>query len=197
MTGLLLALGFATAVQQSAHPPSVTNIDAVSVAKAFRLPHRGRTSSKIEVVNAYELSLPEGRRIVASHSGGFLPVEITLDNGDCYLIQADYIDGGFHNGTLSPRMCSKDWPDAKGEPPIPPRSGITLAGQSWGYSAWRDDRTGTTTVVDGWAHADPLILSIDTVGIGAMRGPDSPGGEISLVGRLDGRPAFVTVLYYP
>ena len=199
MIALPLAMVLAAVSPQSGQGPTLTSIEPEHVASAFHVRTQAHDKPKIEVVNAYEIRLPDHRRIVDLHSGGFLPVEITLDDGTCFLIEAEYVGGGFRNGKISQRACFGGWPNDRANVSLPPRPGLSLAGKAWGYIAWRDDKTGVTTLVDTNSKGHPVIFDagMEVVGMGAMRGPDSPGGEISLVGLLNGKPALVTVLYHP
>ncbi|RYF41993.1 MAG: hypothetical protein EOO38_20165 [Cytophagaceae bacterium] len=179
--------------------PTLTSIELSQALAAFHIRTQSVNAPKFEVVNAYEIHLPDHRRIVGLHCCGFLPVEITLDDESCFLIDAEYIDGVFKNGKIVQKSCSAPRPSSEADLPAPPHLDMSLAGRAWGYVAWRDNKSGTTTVVDESSKDHPAIFDIGmaVVGMGVMRGPDTPGGEISLLGQLNGKPALVTVLYRP
>ena len=165
----------------------------IHVDPAYR---RGAAVGHAKVVGAFAIAETSKTHVVAAWSPGFLPVTLSLNDGRCYSFQADYEGGTLSNGRLSKVGC--EGRRKFDEPPLPaPPSGrsLQLIGTAWGYGAWVDDRAKTTIVTaPGATTFQPLITAqMTSSAIMAMNGPDWPGGNVTLVGKVKGRLTVVTL----
>ena len=157
---------------------------------------RGSAVGHAKVVGAFAIAETSKAHVVAAWSPGFLPVNLSLSDGRCYVLQADYEGGTLSNGRLSKVGC--EGRRKFDEPPLPaPPSGrsLRLIGTAWGYGAWVDDRAKTTIVTaPGATTFQPLITAqMTSSAIMAMNGPDWPGGNVTLVGKVKGQLTVVTL----
>lgn len=147
------------------------------------------------VVGAYTIADTSRARFVDAWGPGYLPLNLKRSDGRCFALGADYVGGRLSNARLRPIGC-----DARRrveEPGAAPPAGSTLRpiGTAWGYSAWRDAKAGETLVTRPWAKTfDPFFaIRMEVVAIAAMNGPDWPGGNMTLAGRIDGRLTIVVL----
>lgn len=194
----MLLLGLALKAQSPADKPYLTQPDPQIAASNFQVVNGRGEHSTIKIENLYLIHFPGHRHVAAQYGDGYMNVAIADNTGACYEIEANPFRDKFLDGKITPRACLK-WPKKPGDPPPPPHPGMILVARSWGYDAWRDDRTGVTTVVDEWANGHPIAFKVNmiVVGMGAIRGPDTPGGEMSFSGELKGQSALVTISYNP
>jgi hypothetical protein len=180
--------------------PTISIVDAGQFASAFfanpsyeSMPD-GRKAT-LRIINAYELHLPRGRRVVATNGPAYLPVTVKLDDGSCFTITANYMGGRFASGSIAPSDCGREIPRVGPVPHTPPVAGGTRLGLSWGFALWSDPKTGGAVVSDGWQAYSQVLMStrMKAVGINAMRGVDTPDADVSLTGTLAGRTLIVTV----
>ena len=187
------------AVPSDPSAPSLARIPDAAVSNVFRVDptyKRGLAVGRAKVVGAFAIAETSKAHVVAAWSPGFLPVTISLSDGRCYVLQADYEGGTLSNGRLSKVGCEGRL--KFDEPPLPaPPSGrsLRLIGTAWGYGAWVDDRAKTTIVTaPGATTFQPLITAqMTSSAIMAMNGPDWPGGNVTLVGKVKGRLTVVTL----
>lgn len=186
---------FATPPEPNA--PALTRVPDATLSSLFRVDpaYRRAAAAHANVVGAFAVVEPADTHLVAAWSPGFLPVTLSFSNGRCYSLEADYVGGTLSNGRLTQVTC--EGRQSFEEPPAPPPSGrsLRLVGSAWGYGAWADDRTGTTIVTAPHAKTfEPLFTArMESRAIMAMNGPDWLGGNVTLVGRIDGRPMVVTL----
>lgn len=151
--------------------------------------------AKVKVVGAFAVDEPRGTRLVDAWSPGFLPVWLAFSDGRCFLLSADYEHGTLSNGRLN-RVSCEGKKTVQGEPPPKPNHpSLRLLSTSWGYSAWADARTGTLTVTVPYQKTFvPLFTTrMKATAMMAMNSPDAPFGNVTLVGKINGRPTVVTL----
>ena len=188
--------GIATPADLAA--PTLTRIPDATLSGLFRVDpnyQRGTSTGHVKVVGVFEVVETQKRHLVAAWSPGFLPVTLSFSDGQCYTLQADYTGGTLSNGRLNKVDC-EGRRQVDERPPSQPRGNILkFIGSAWGYGAWADDRAGTTLITAPHAKAfQPLFTAqMATSAIMAMNGPDYPGGNVTLVGRVCGRLTVVTL----
>jgi len=119
-----------------------------------------------------------------------------LSYGRCYVLQANYGGGTLSNGRLSKSGC--DGQRNANEPSFPsppPGRSLRVIGSAWGYGAWADDEARTTIITPpGATTFQPLFTTqMTSTAIMAMNSPDSPGGNVTLVGKINDRLTVVTL----
>jgi hypothetical protein len=72
---------------------------------------------------------------------------------------------------------------------------LRFIGAAWGYAAWADEEAKITTITaPGATTFQPLFTAqMETIAIMAMNGPDWPGGNVTLVGKINDRLTVVTL----
>lgn len=200
---LLLATGSGAKVpaQKSGQPesggPRVTQIPAARIEPQFAVApaYQRADHAHVRVVGAFTIAPPPHTRLLAAWSLGFLPITLSFSDGRCYVLTADYLGGALSNGRLAPSKC--DGRPAASPPRSAPPAGSALrfGGMSWGYAAWINDRMGTTIVTAPYSKTfQPLFTArFPVAAIMAMNGPDSPTGNVTLVGPVAGRLTVVTL----
>lgn len=178
--------------------PILTRIPDTTLSSLFRVDpdyKRGVSPGHVKVVGAFEIAETQKRHFVAAWSPGFLPVTLSFDDGRCYSLQADYTGGTLSNGRMSKVGCTDRQTNEQAPFSPPPGSRLRFVGSAWGYGAWASDRAGTTLVTAPYAKIfQPLFTAqMSTSAIMAMNGPDFPGGNVTLVGRVGGRLTIVTL----
>ncbi|MHB8285634.1 MAG: hypothetical protein ACYDD1_13270 [Caulobacteraceae bacterium] len=165
--------------------------DLVGVNPAYS--HASAAAAR--VIGAFELTEPAGLHLTAAWSPGFLPVHLSFSDGRCFSLAADYF-GTLSNGRLEEIKCDTPHSPIRMLEPEPPKSPhrLRLVGSSWGYNAWADDVVGTTIITASGPKNETLFRThLATQAIMAMNGPDSAGGDMTLVGRSDNRLIVVTL----
>ena len=176
--------------------PALTRLDDATLQPLFRIdpayPRAAMASAK--VVGAFAVAEPRGTHLVTAWAPGFLPVTLSFSDGRCFALGADYTGGRLANGRLA-RVACIDRPRPEPSPAPPPGRLLRLVGAAWGYGAWTDMRAETTVVTAPNATTfQPLFTArMATDAIAAMNGPDWPGGNITLVGRIGRRLTVVTL----
>lgn len=151
---------------------------------------------RVKVVGAFAIAETSKSNVVAAWSPGFLPVTLSFSDGRCYSFQADYEGSTLSNGRLSKVQCEGRQKFAEPALPLPPPGrALRWIGTAWGYGAWADDRARTTIVTaPGATTFQPLFTAqMTSTAIMAMNSPDSPGGNVTLVGRIKGQLTVVTL----
>jgi hypothetical protein len=187
------------AVPSDLSAPALTRIPDTTVSNVFRVDPaytRGSAVGHAKVVGAFAIAETSKSHVVAAWSTGFLPVTVSLSDGRCYVLEADYEGGTLSNGRLSKTGC--EGPRSLYEPAAPPapaNRSLRFIGAAWGYSAWVDDRAKVTIVTaPGTAIFKPLFTAqMTSTVIMAMSSPDSPSGNVTLVGKIRGRLTIVTL----
>lgn len=111
---------------------------------------RGSAVGHAKVVGAFAIAETSKAHVVAAWSPGFLPVTLSLSDGNCYVLQANYEGGTLSNGRLSRAECEgQRKSDDPSPPPPPPGRSLRFIGTAWGYGAWADDQAKTTIVTAG------------------------------------------------
>jgi len=157
---------------------------------------RGSAVGHAKVVGAFAIAETSKTHVVAAWSPGFLPVTLSLSDGRCYVLQANYEGGTLSNGRLSKSRC--DGQRNANEPSFPsppPGRSLRFIGSAWGYGAWADDEAKTTIITaPGATTFQPLFTAqMMSIAIMAMNSPDSPGGNVTLVGKVKGRLTVATL----
>ncbi|MBB4153349.1 hypothetical protein GGQ80_001251 [Sphingomonas jinjuensis] len=184
----------ADAARRDASAPTVRHVDEQQIAGRFAISPRysRRLTARLSVVGAYELVLPANLALVRAWSPGFRPVAMTFSDGVCRTFEADYIHT-LKNRRLSP-TCAFN-PPVDGAPITVRREGMRLVSSAWGFQAWADDTHERTVLTIAGRPADePLFdASMAVTSMIAMRDPHGVGGDITLVGTINGKPMIVTV----
>lgn len=179
--------------------PSLARISDTAVSSLIHVDaayKRGFAVGHAKVVGSFAIAETRKAHLVAAWSPGFLPVWLSFSDGRCYLLQADYDGGTLSNGRLSKTGCEgRRKFDEPALPPAPPGLSLRYIGAPWGYGAWADDRAKTTIITaPGATTFQPLFTAkFTTIAIMAMNSPDSPGGDVTLVGKTKGRLMIVTL----
>jgi hypothetical protein len=187
------------AVPSDPGAPPLTRIADTVVSSLIHVDptyRRGSAVGHAKVVGAFAIAETSKVQVVAAWSSGFLPVTLSLSDGRCYSLQADYKGGTLSNGRLRTVGCEEQRTSDEPMPPAPPSNhALRLIGTAWGYGAWVDDRTKTTIVTaPGATTFQPLFTAqMTSSAIMAMNGPDWPGGNVTLVGKIKGRLTVVTL----
>lgn len=148
-----------------------------------------------KVVGVFAIAEPAGTHLVSVWAAAFLPVLLTFSDGRCFSFSADYEGGTLSNGALRRADCEHRSFAEEVSPKPPAGRSLRLIGSSWSYAAWADDRTHTTIVTVPFSRTfRPFFVAhMRTDAIAAMNGPDTPGGDVTLVGRVDGWLMAVTL----
>jgi hypothetical protein len=179
--------------------PLLTRIPDAAVSSLIHADptyRRGSAVGHAKVVGAFAIAETSKAHVVEAWSPGFLPVTLSLSDGRCYSLQADYEGGTLSNGRLRKVGCEgRRKFDEPTLPAPPPGRSLRLIGTAWGYRAWADDRSTTTIVTAPGAKTfQPLFTAqLTTSAIMAMNGPDWPGGNVTLVGKMKRRLTIVTL----
>lgn len=187
------------AVAKPADPgiPRLRARDPVTIRQRIRLlpGYANAAKAQVKLVGAYTVDEPRGARFVDAWALGFLPVHLKRSDGICFDFGAQYVGGALSEGRLRPIGC-----DAKRiveKPRVEPPQGAALdyISTAWGYSAWRDAKAAETLVTPPSAKTfDPLFaIRMDVFAIAAMNGPDWLGGNVTLVGRLNGQLTIIVL----
>ena len=188
----------AVAIPTDLNAPVLSRIPDATLAKLFR-PNpnykRGVATAHVKVVGAYEIAESDKRRLNAAWSPGYLPVTLSFSDGHCYSFEANYNGGTLSYARLNETQCAGRPSDEEPPSSPPPGNHLKYVGAAWGYAAWRDDPAHTTIVTAPYAKTwQPLFRAeMATMGIMAMNGPDYPGGNVTLVGKINGRLTLVTL----
>ena len=186
------------AVSTDPDAPILTRIPDSTLSTLFHVDRdyiRGASTGRVKVVGAFEIAETQKQHVIAAWSPGFLPITLSFNDGQCYSLQADYTGGTLSKGRLRKVGCDRRQTDEQAPSSPPPGSHLRFVGVAWGYGAWADDRGGITFVTAPYAKTfQPLFTAqMSTSAIMAMNGPDYPGGNVTLVGRVGGRLTVVTL----
>lgn len=175
--------------------PSFTRIPDAKLADRFHVVPSYTRPSHVKVVGAFAVEVPQYTHFVSAWSPGFLPVTLAFSDGRCFSLAADYVGGTLSNGRLNRVSCERSRPAVAPPVSLPPNKSLQLVGSAWGYDAWNDPRSGTTFVTVPFSKSfQPFFTAhMATSAIMAMNGPDWPGGNVTLVGKVDGRLTIVTL----
>ncbi len=178
--------------------PALTRLPNNALADRFAIVpgyRRGASTGHVKVVGAFEIKETDKRHLVAAWSAGFLPVTLSFDDGACYSLQADYVGSTLSNGRMSRITCDERRVTSETPAPAPAGSGLAFIDSAWSYAAWADKQAGTTIVTAPYTDSFKRLFTaqMTTIAIMAMNGPDYPGGNVTLVGRVDGRLTVVTL----
>lgn len=186
--------GVATPAEPGA--PALARIPDADVQKLFRIDPAYPRRASAKVVGAFAVKEPAGTHLVGAWAPGFLPVTLSFSDGKCFALSADYAGGTLSNGRLNRVSCdigrsSYQAPFA----PLPAGRSLRQIGSAWGYGAWADDQAGTilVTAPDPRTFQPLFTARMKASAIMAMNGPDWPGGNVTLVGRIGGRLTVVTL----
>ena len=148
----------------------------------------------VKVVGVFEVTEAGNSHIVDAWSTGFMPT-LAFSDGRCFSFTAQYNDGTLWDGRLVRAPCDRRVYEGQTSLTAPNGSGLRLVGFSWSFGAWMDDAGGKTIVTSPASKGfEPLFTAdMQTSAIMAMNGPDWPGGNVTLVGRINGRLTIVTL----
>jgi hypothetical protein len=195
----------------AAHPepgaPALTRIPDSTLSGLFRANQQYRRASipnqdmwpaavaTAKVVGGFAVAEPRGTHLIAAWSPGFLPVTLSFSDGRCFSLSADYENGTLSNGRLNRASCEVRPTFDLPPPPKPTDQSLRLLASAGGYAAWADPRAGTTIVTVPWAKTfEPLFTArMNATAMMAMNSIDAPLGNVTLVGRIDGRLTIVTL----
>ncbi len=96
------------AVPSDPGAPLLTRIPDAAVSSLIHADptyKRGAAVSHAKVVGAFAIAETSKAHVVEAWSPGFLPVTLSLSDGRCYSLQADYEGGTLSNGRLSKVGC--------------------------------------------------------------------------------------------
>jgi len=192
---ILGLLAFAAATASSAPgAPRLTRVPDASLSDLFRVDPAYPRNAHAKAVGAFVVTEPAGAHLRAAWSGGYLPITLAFSDGRCFLMTADYNGGKLSNGRLTQASC-KNQPANVPEPAPPSDPSLRFVSSSWGYNAWLNPKSHTTTVTAPYVKTfEPLFTArMTTLAMMAMNGPDFPGGNVTLVGRINGKPMVVTL----
>ena len=175
--------------------PALTRIPDAKLSDRFRVNPTYSRPGHVKVVGAFAILAPKGEHLLAAWAPGFLPVTLSFSDGRCFSLSADYVGGALSNGRLNRVSCERRPNADTPAVPQPSDGSLRLVGSAWGYDAWANPRTGTTIVTAPYAKTfEPLFTArMVTNAIMAMNGPDWPGGNVTLVGKIDSRLTVVTL----
>lgn len=155
-----------------------------------------RTSgATAKVVGAFAIAEPPGMHFVDAWALGFLPVTLSFSDGRCFSMSADYVNGTLSNGRLNRVSCEGRRTVDGPPPPKPADQSLRLLGSAWGYGAWTDPKTSITIVAAPFqTKFEPLFTArMKATAMMAMNSPDAPFGNVTLVGKINGRLSVVTL----
>lgn len=176
--------------------PHLEALDHAAIAQRIRMlpDYANAANAHAKVVGAYTIAESDGARFVDAWGVGYLPLNLKRSDGTCFALHAD-TSGVLSNARLTPVGC-----DARRiveKPSAAPLAGSTLRyiDTGWSFSAWQDAKAKETLVTRPWAKTfEPFFaIRMDVFGIAAMNGPDWPGGNVTLAGRIDGRLTIVVL----
>lgn len=178
--------------------PALKRVPDASLAGLFRVDpaYRRANAAHAKVVGAFTVAETKRARLTGAWAPGFLPVTLSFADGRCFAFSADYEGGTLSNGSLHRTGCDgggKTYDPGTAQPL--PGSRLRRIGASWGYGAWADDQKHVTIITAPEGNAfEPLFTTpMEVSAIMAMNGPDWPGGNITLVGKVDGKLMIVTL----
>ncbi len=189
--------GPGVAVPTDPEAPTLTRVPDASLSGLFQVdPAYARAAlAHVKVIGAFTVAETTDLHLVAAWAPGFLPITLSFSDGRCFSLAADYVGGILSNGRMKRASCDRS--QAVGVPPPAPPADRALRsiGYAWGYGAWADERIDTTIVsAPETTVFEPLFTAdMETVAIMAMNGPDWPGGNVTLVGRIKGQLTVVTL----
>ena len=173
--------------------PNAAVSGLVHIDRAYK---RGAATALAKVVGVFAVTETTKTRFVSAWSPGFLPVFLSFSDGRCYLLQAKYEGGTLSNGRLINMACEGRRSFDERVLPLPPPSlSLRLVGKAWGYAAWANDRAGLTIISAPFNKTfQPLFtVQMTTRAIMAMDGPDSPSGNVTLVGVIKDQLTIMTL----
>jgi len=178
-----------------AAPPLKRLSDAEFDGRFHLDPNYHRTGAgHVKVVGVFEVTEPDNSHFVDAWSTGFMPT-LAFSDGRCFSFTAEYNGCMLWNGRLAQASCEKKVYTGRTSLAAPADSGLRLVGFSWSFGAWVDDARGKTIVTSPASTTFETLFTADmrTSAIMAMNGPDWPGGNVTLVGRVNGRLTIVTL----
>ncbi len=186
------------AVVQSpdAGTPALSAIEPSALARRFRVvsSYRRAAQANAKVVGAYTVQEPEGVHLVDVWGSGFMPT-LSFGDGRCFALDANYVGGRLSNARLVRAGCDTKRVNDPAGPSAPADRSLRWIGTSWGYGAWFDAKSGDTLVTVPFKKTfEPFFAArMKAIAIMAMNGPDWPGGNVTLVGRIHGRLTIITL----
>jgi hypothetical protein len=187
--------------------PALTRIPDLTLSGLFRANQSYRRASisgqdlwpaaaaTAKVVGAFAVAEPPRTHLIAAWSPGFLPVTLSFSDGRCFSLSADYDHGTLSNGRLNRVGCEGRRTFDLPPPPKPSNQSLRLLASAGGYSAWTNAQTGTTTVTVPWAKTFESLFTarMKATAMMALNSIDAPLGNVTLVGRINGRLTIVTL----
>ena len=178
--------------------PALTSLSPAKIAPLIHIlpsyPSAGKSSVKI--IGAYQIAEPAGTRLVKVSAPGYLPVTARFSDGRCFTFTADYAGPTLSNAVFHRAGCDEHRPAAEPAPPTPPAGrALRLIGVSWGFAAWADDRAGLTYLTEPFVKTYQPFITVRSpvTNIMAMNSPDAPLADMTLLTRVGGHPALITL----
>jgi hypothetical protein len=177
--------------------PLILSVEANRLAgRVHVVPEYSRADhAHVAVVGAYTVQEPKGTHLIESWGVGFLPVILSFSDGRCFAFTAEYIGGHLSNARVARIGCDSRRVKEQLGPDAPASLSLKRIGTSWGYGAWFDAKSGSTLITVPFSKTfEPFLTArMKVTAIQAMNGPDWPGGNVTLVGRIHGRLTIVTL----
>ncbi|MBW4331512.1 hypothetical protein KY084_11600 [Stakelama sp. CBK3Z-3] len=168
--------------------PSIIAVPPGTVADRFMIVPDYPRDGHVKVIGAFAITPHGNVRLKNAWGPGFLPATLFFSDGRCYLLEADYYNHALSNGRFSPESCDGKRYDEKPSSSAPDNSGLHFIDAAWGYSVW--EKTDGSVIVTAPYAKDftPLFSAkMHVLAITAINGPDYPGGNVTLIGAIDGQ----------
>lgn len=192
-----LVVGAPLAAGPPAAEPTLTIVDPTSLSNVISFappPPQLARFGPSKVLWRVDVGLPVHAAVRRIRMTGYAPIVLELDDGRCFGVGFNGASDRLVKASIARTACEPEGP-AKA-PPAPPRPRLVAIGKAWNLDAWRDPRSGRTTLVpDHGPDAQPVLTtSMRVVAVGGLGAPDAPMTEVSLAGYIHGRLVLTTAM---